>query len=59
MMPLELLDGSTQDFYGELDQLDRIPSRYQDTAYMFYVKAAQSSAPAILSNLVYYPTVIL
>lgn len=54
ILPLELLDGSTQDFYCELDQLDRIPTRTQDTAFVFYVKAAQRSAPAILSNLVLY-----
>ncbi|XP_071504740.1 ral GTPase-activating protein subunit beta-like [Diadema antillarum] len=48
---LVALDESQAGFTGDLLQLDQIPSRTFDTAFIFYVKTGQKKAEEILKNV--------
>ncbi|XP_071799267.1 ral GTPase-activating protein subunit beta-like isoform X2 [Asterias amurensis] len=45
------LDSTLGSFASDLNLLDAIPSRTYDTAFVFYVKAGQSSAEEIIHNV--------
>ncbi|XP_022103685.1 ral GTPase-activating protein subunit beta-like [Acanthaster planci] len=45
------LDDDLANFTSDLSALDAIPSRTYDTAFIFYVKAGQSEAQAIIQNV--------
>ncbi|EDO46845.1 predicted protein [Nematostella vectensis] len=47
---LVALDSSRAGFQAALRDLDRLPTRVQDTVFVFYVKADQNEADAILEN---------
>ncbi|XP_064621956.1 ral GTPase-activating protein subunit beta-like isoform X2 [Lineus longissimus] len=49
--PLSMLNHTQPGYLSALEALDSIPSRTNDTAYVFYVKAGQKTAPEILSNV--------
>lgn len=54
MPSLVALDCSMAGFARDLEILDNTNNRTMDTAHVFYVKAGQTSAPDILSNVVRY-----
>ncbi|XP_061542913.1 ral GTPase-activating protein subunit beta-like isoform X2 [Phycodurus eques] len=45
------LDASLPGFYEDLRRLDRLPSRTQESAFVFYVRAGQKTAIEILQNV--------
>ncbi|XP_064490063.1 ral GTPase-activating protein subunit beta-like isoform X2 [Ornithodoros turicata] len=49
--PLMALDNSQEGYYAALEALDNIPSRTNDTMFVFYVKDGQTSANDILGNV--------
>lgn len=42
---------SKPSFIGDLEQLDRMPNRTHDTAFVYYVRSGQRSAKDILANV--------
>ena len=44
------LDGSSEEFWGELRSLDRVSTRTADTVYVYYVRSGQTEARDILAN---------
>ncbi|KAL1421626.1 hypothetical protein MTO96_004015 [Rhipicephalus appendiculatus] len=49
--PLMALNQNQAGFYSALDSLDRIPSRTNDTVFVFYVKEGQVTPLEILGNV--------
>ncbi|XP_074641925.1 ral GTPase-activating protein subunit beta-like [Tubulanus polymorphus] len=49
---LVMLDSSQSGFFSNLESLDSIPNRTNDTAYIFYVKSGQKTSVEIVSNVV-------
>ncbi|KAH8032209.1 hypothetical protein HPB51_023986 [Rhipicephalus microplus] len=49
--PLMALNQNQTGFYSALDSLDRIPSRTNDTVFVFYVKEGQVTPLEILGNV--------
>ena len=52
---LVMLDSSNSALFADLESLDFIPSRDNDTLHVFYVKQNQKTAHDILSNVVRCP----
>ena len=52
---LVMLDSSNSSLFTDLESLDFIPSRDNDTLHVFYVKQNQKTAHDILSNVVRIP----